>query len=430
MAAGQGARPRPEERSSVGAASVNLTKNLIGAGIFSLPMALLQGSLLPGLGVMLLACIVQGGSFVLIAYLCQQLHCTSYRDVFATAFGKRAGTAVDVCICTNAFFACVSYNILVADFQVKALEGLFGIIDFHRAKLIWMNTLLITMPLSHVRNLSALRYTSILGLAIIAFVISYVVSDFYSSRAVKKHNLHLHMYRVDIGLFSTLALCTGAFQAHYNSPKFFRELGCDLAAHRRVVVMSFAAALCIYSSFAISGLGLFGSELCGNVLKNYPAEGNRFVLLSWLGMAFAIVFTYPLVFTTGRDSFIGLMPAIQKAAQKRPLRTHMLCTSIPVALIAAVACLVQDVSVVTGTLGATVGASLCWIFPASTYLRVTSAAAAELHECKAPLIPSGTRTSRGPVVRGSPGQRACARAMVVIGLLSMAVGLSKTFGLL
>ncbi|CAE8584581.1 unnamed protein product, partial [Polarella glacialis] len=34
---------------SVVAASMNLTKNLIGAGIFSLPSALLAGSVLPGL---------------------------------------------------------------------------------------------------------------------------------------------------------------------------------------------------------------------------------------------------------------------------------------------------------------------------------------------------------------------------------------------
>jgi len=357
------------------------------------------------------------------------LNCSSYRDVFGSAFGKRAGNMVDALICTNSFFACCSYNILVTDFLQKALEGLFGLVAFPRPMIVWFNTLLITMPLSHARNLSPLQYTSMMGIVIVGFVIMYVVSDFVFQFPDAHVNLKENKFRVDLGLFTTLAICTGAFQAHYNSPKFFRELGCDLEAHKWVVKRSFLLAFAIYSAFAVSGMGLFGKDLMGNVLKNYPAEGNVPVLMCWLGMAFATVFTYPLVFTTGRDSFIGLCPAVQRAAKKHPTRTHVVCTSIPVALIATLACLVQDVSKITGLLGATVGASLCWIFPASVYLRVTSASASELHEAKVPLLP-GRHSSVGPLVKGPSWMRTCAKGMVCVGFASMAVGLSRTFGLI
>lgn len=405
---------------------MNLTKNLIGAGIFSLPTAMQKGSVLPGLATMLMACVVQGGTFVLIAFLCQRLGASSYRGVVSAAFGAEAGSAVDLCIMTNSFFACVAYNILVADFLQKSLEGLMGWTGVPRPLLIWLNTIFITLPLSHARNLSPLRYTSLLGLAIIAGVWMKVIGDCLGQFDTSRLHIRDNLFRLDHGLFLTLAICTGAFQAHYNAPKFFRELGFDLRLHKRMVLLSYSTAFLVYSLFALSGVGLFGPRLLGNVLKNYPAEGDVAVLLAWLGMAFAIVFTYPLVFTTGRDSFLGLCPPLQRAGKRRPLATHVAVTSLPVAIIATVACAVEDVSKITGLLGSTIGACLCWIFPAIIYLRVTrSPRAGGLKEASEPLLPG-----RLPPVEGHPALRACARCMIGVGFSSMAVGICRTLGLL
>jgi len=417
--------------SSVTTASVNLTKNLVGAGIFSLPAALLRGSVVPGLLTMLVVGSVQASSFVLIAFLCQQFGCQTYRGVWSAVFGKRSGVIVDTCITVNGFFICVAYNILVADFLQKALEGLLGWDSAPRPLLIWTSTMAITLPLCHARNLSPLRYTSMLGLAIIGFVFLYVLMDFFGDLTAATPRLRAHALRLDMGLFSTLALCTGAFQAHYNSPRIFKELGCDLQAHTQTVVNSFGAAFLIYSSFAVAGLGLFGDDLLGNVLKNYPAEGNTAVLMAWLGMAFSVVFTYPLIFTTGRDSLIALVPALQRASRRSPTRTHMGITSTLVMLIAAAACVVEDVSLVTGLLGATIGSCLCWIFPAGIYLKATiGSASPEMQENAEPLLPgkAGAALPKLPTAGGL--MVAYAAAMVAVGTLSMSVGVGKTLGLL
>jgi len=429
-----GGEEKTKGSSSVTTASVNLTKNLVGAGIFSLPAALLRGSVLPGLATMLLVGSVQASSFVMIAFLCQQFGCQTYRGVWSAAFGKRSGTLVDVCITVNGFFICVAYNILVADFLQKALEGLLGWEGAPRPLLIWTSTLAITLPLSHARNLSPLRYTSMLGLAIIGFVFLYVIRDFLWNFEAAKPRLHFHALRLDMGIFSTLALCTGAFQAHYNSPRIFKELGCNLEAHVQTVANSFGTAFVIYASFAVAGLGLFGDDLVGNVLKNYPAEGNVAVLMAWLGMAFAVVFTYPLIFTTGRDSLIGLVPALQRAGRRSPTATHVGITSTLVALIAAVACTVEDVSLVTGLLGATIGSCLCWIFPASIYLKATIgnplSSSPDLEEKVEPLLPGKSSPALPKLPTAGGFLVAYSAMMVLVGTLSMTVGIGKTLGLL
>jgi len=417
-------RPGPAEIVS---AAVNLTKNLLGAGIFTMPIALKDGSVLPGLGILLVVGAVQASSFIMIAFLCQKLNATTYRGVWRAVFGQRSGDIVDVCITINSFFACVSYKILVADFLQKAFESLFGWEGTSRPLLIWANTLVITLPLSHARNLAPLRYTSMLGLAIIAFVFMFVVCDFCESFEAAQVNLRALLWSPSMGLFSTFALSTGAFKAHYNAPRIFLELGGDLRAHTYTVVCSFGAAFVIYASFAVAGLGLFGDEVLGNVLVNYPAEGNGAVLSSWFGMAFAVVFTFPLVFTGGRESLIGLVPALQRASKLYPVPTHVVITSGMIALISSVSCLVEDVSTVTSLLGATVGSCLCWIFPALIYLKAC-ALSARREGLEKPLLKNGHDGRHRERVPDSPLLAGYSRAVICVGVVEMLVGVTHTLG--
>jgi len=421
--------PKPST-SSISAASVNLTKNLMGAAIFSLPQALGRSSLLPGLITMFGVGAVQASSFVLIAVLCRQYGVHTYRGICSAAFGRRSGCIVDFLIATNSFFICVAYQILVADFLQKAVHGLFGLVSVSRSALIWTTLLTMTLPLSHVRNLSPLQYTSILGLGIIALVYLYVVSDMFKNFDIARLNLQSNLLRIDMGIFSTLFLCTETFQAHYNAPKFFRELGCDLRAHTCSTALSFSAAFLVYSSFAVAGLGLFGPDILGNVLRNFPVQsGNHAILLAWLGMSFAIICTYPLVFTTGRDSLISLVPELRRMSKRHPGRMHVLLTCSLVSLTATVACFVDDVSLVTELLGATIGSCLCWILPAAIYLKsvLASPSSVELESAQEPLL-AKIDMPRQQLPTAGGAFVAYASIMVAVGCLAMFIGVGDVLG--
>jgi len=339
---------------------------------------------------------------------------------------------VDFLIATNSFFVCVAYQILVADFLQKAVQGLFGWDSVSRSVLIWTSMLTMTLPLSHVRDLSPLQYTSIMGLGIIGLVYLYVLSDFFENFDVVRLNLGSNLVRIDMGIFSTLFLCTETFQAHYNAPKFFKELGFDLRAHTYTTVVSFSAALLLYSSFAVAGLGLFGPDVLGNVLRNYPVDGNNAILLGWLGMSFAIIFTYPLVFTTGRDSLISLVPQLRRMTKRHPRQMHVLLTCSVVAVTATVGCFVDDVSRVTEFLGATIGSCLCWIIPAVVYLKSVlccPSSSAELESAREPLLPKLDKKLRRLPTAGGV-LVAYTSAMVGVGCLAMSIGVGDVFGMM
>jgi len=323
----------------------------------------------------------------------------------------------------------LAYNILIADFFQKAVDGLLGWADASRSLLVWTSTLTMTLPLSHVRNLSRLNFTSVLGLAIIGVVVAYVLGDFLANLNLAHANFGGNVARLDLGIFKTVAISNGAFQAHYNAPKIFNELGCDLRAHACASVLSFSAAFAIYSSFALAGLGVFGNSVEGNVLKNF-SDGNYFIDLASLGMAFSIICTFPLVFTTGRDSLIALIPGLQRASKRQPVKTHIMLTSSLVMAIATTACAVQDVSLVTSLSGATIGSLLCWILPAGVYLKVVfTKPSEELQLAQEPLLPS----KRPKVLSALPNAGMLVvytAGMALMGTLTMCIGVGNALGLI
>ncbi len=64
-----------------------------------------------------------------------------------------------------------------------------------------------------------------------------------------------------------------SFTAHYNGPKYYKELA-DRSEERLRTVVGTAFGLCLvaYLVTAISGYVHFGEFTCGDVLSNYPTQ--------------------------------------------------------------------------------------------------------------------------------------------------------------
>eukprot|EP00927_Polykrikos_kofoidii_P084615 TRINITY_DN8975_c0_g1_i1.p1 TRINITY_DN8975_c0_g1~~TRINITY_DN8975_c0_g1_i1.p1 ORF type:complete len:438 (+),score=43.22 TRINITY_DN8975_c0_g1_i1:74-1387(+) len=420
-------------------ATINLTKNLVGSSIFSLPIALYRGSVGPGLLTIMLAGAFSASSFWLIALLCQKVERRTYRGIWCAAFGDSSGWMVDLSIATNGFFVCVSYIILITDFLESGLTGLFDWQHTNRLALISSFSVVGLIPLSLAKDLSALRYTSTIGIVIVVMVFLFIVMDCYTNWDIAKGTLQSNSWNLNMGIFSTLAIATGGFKAHYNAPRFYDELAGSLPAFTRMVLFSFTMALTFYMIFAVAGLGRWGDSVLGNVLKNYPAEGCMPILLASIGME--VIFTYPLIFTTARESIIGLVPALQRANRSNPHGAHTILTIVLVLVTSLVACCIRDVSLVIGLCGATIGSCLCWIFPAMIYLKLVfgkrkeEADVASLEEARdleetRDLVESKRARQPAEQIKPSSGLIGLSLMLVVAGSVSMVVSLATTLGVL
>merc|ERR1719487_1526483 len=102
----------------------------------------------------------------MIGYLCSKTEAKTFRELMVTSIGDKAGIAMDVILFFHTLFSCVGYITLIGDFTTKSMSGLFPgcIFAENRMASILMITVFILFPLSLLRDLSSLKFTSLLGL--------------------------------------------------------------------------------------------------------------------------------------------------------------------------------------------------------------------------------------------------------------------------
>lgn len=373
------------------AATINLTKNLIGSGIFSTPLALSKSSVILGLCMMAFVCSLCGGSFILIARNCRALGCSTYREMGMKSMGPRLAYAIEICLMVNGILSPLAYIILVCDFFSESIPELIGW-NLPRWQLIACNTLAFVLPLSYIKDLSPLRIPSIVSLLIIAYIFVYVVVYWVTDFEKGIPNLKGGALHLDMGVFFATSVFTGAFSAHYNSPTFYRELGEDLSSHARVVRMSFISSFFIYAFFALAGYAMWGDSAKGNILQNYGQDGSggKTLAVMLFMMAFSVTLSFPLVFNSGRLAFYGVFPVFERLRLAYPSSTHFAVTTGLVVFISFLACFVKDVQIVVGLTGALLGQALCFIIPAVVYLQTSRKPATLPLKGEAPLPKKST----------------------------------------
>jgi len=149
-----------------------------------------------------------------------------------------------------------------------------------------------------------------------------------------------------------------AFIAHYNGPKFYSQL--RRANPKRfsiVVATGFFISWMIYAWVMCVGYLTFGNACEGLILNNYSEE-DSWATAARVAIGFAVLFGFPLAFTSLRDNTIS---ALGLDDEKR----SVFC-SVTFALlvpITSAGCFLEDLGLVNSLGGAIFGASITLIFP-------------------------------------------------------------------
>ena len=236
------------------------------------------------------------------------------------------------------------------------------------------------LPLSLIQNLSALAFTSILGFGAILYTVFFItvraLDGSYrlgSGAFVTDGVLELlprfereSLWKVNFAslvLMSNLGL---AYVAHYNAPTFYRDLKeTSVPRFRKMVSVAFAVLIGLYTLTMCAGYSTFGDVCQGNILLNYHPS-DVLALLGRLATGFSILFGFPLVMTGCREALIG---AASSLGYPQVGQHHFALVASLITFVTAIACTVQDVSLVVGLTGATLGSFIVYIAPALLYER-------------------------------------------------------------
>ena len=392
--------------SSIFVSILNVTKTCIGAGILSLIHALCQsprdthfepiielfeshrfpwafhyGSLWPSIAICIYSAIYCLISGMLIIHGCETTGKFEYSALLRSV-GPRFQKAGVISIGYVAFNCCLGYCILIPQFLQPAFSELFDIARFQndRQMYILIAAALILYPLCLLKDLSSLRYSSVLGLMAVFYCLGLFVYDaiehYHSGEApgtASDPNAEFLTNQWSTGIFIVVNVASKAFTCHYTLPSIYESLrNRSIKRMRIVMTVSFMVVTVVYVTFAVCGYYLFGSDSQGNVLENFRGEAGLTVSVARLGTAVSIIGCFPLIFKAGLNAmetqFFSDPNSRFNFNQNPTVRVSVI--TLLLMTMTGLSCFIDDVGPVSSIEGAIAVLFLLCSFPILIYWRV------------------------------------------------------------
>jgi len=333
-------------------------------------------------------------SFVLLrdgitaAHLSTFLALSKTQGLWSRTIGETTTYCVDSMIAIMCLAVSVIYSGILGDVATPLLTQA-GLSNRHnsRATNILAITLTLLLPMSLVKNLSALAFTSILGFSAILYTVFFILVraldgsyTIGSGKFVTDGVLELlptfqksTVWNCDFTSLILTANMSLAYIANYNAPSFYRELkDTSNERFRKMVVISFGLLVILYVITMAAGYSTFGDACQGNILLNCHPDD----ILSNLGRVatwFSILFGFPLVMSGAREGLIGTASSMG-LPQLGSDRNHFGLVASLLALVTIISCFVEDVSLVVGLTGAAMGSFIVYLCPAIIYTKAVALA--------------------------------------------------------
>jgi len=297
--------------------------------------------------------------------------------------GEETTWVVDSLIAVLCLAVCVIYSGVIGDVFTPLLsQAGFPAKYNNRGTNILAITIALLLPMSLIKNLSALAFTSILGFCAIMYTVIFInyraLDGSYkvgSGKFVTDGVLKVlpsfeksSLWNID---FSSLFLASNlglAYVAHYNSPTMYRELK-DTNAHRftKMVSIAYSILILLYIITMAAGYSTFGDNTMGNILLNYH-KNDLLAILGQVATGFSILFGFPLVAAGARESLVGAAAGLGYPQLGAP-QNHGKLVIVMLALVTVVSINATDISYVMGLTGAALGSFICYICPSMLYVK-------------------------------------------------------------
>ena len=157
--------------ASVPSSTVNLAKNIVGAGVLALASGVSsfsssRAALPPALAIMLLLCSMSGYTFSTIARVGNAVGADSYRDTWAKVFGEKTAIIPAFTVTFKTLCGALAYSIIVGDSfaSIGKLVGGPALLASSNFMIVLLS-IFVFLPLCLMRNLSSLAIGSVIGTA-------------------------------------------------------------------------------------------------------------------------------------------------------------------------------------------------------------------------------------------------------------------------
>ena len=236
---GGGGKVEEQGKSTILSSVFNLVNNVAGAGILTLSSGMAGGTgWIPAIIICSILGALSGHCFAIIGEACEMTGEMDFKGLWSRTIGEKSTYLVDTMIAFMCLAAAVIYSGILGDVftPLLAQAGFPSHLNGRTSNILAITGLLL-LPLSLVKDLSALAFTSILGFAAIMYTVLFIciraIDGSYnvgSGRFVLDGTLaaipafeKTSLWNFD---FTSLVLASNlglAYIAHYNAPNFYRR---------------------------------------------------------------------------------------------------------------------------------------------------------------------------------------------------------------
>ncbi|KAL4913922.1 transmembrane amino acid transporter protein-domain-containing protein [Aspergillus aurantiobrunneus] len=278
---------------------INLVNTIVGAGVLAMPLAISHMGIALGVFVILWSGVTAGFGLYL------QSRCAQYLDRGSASFFAlsqitypNAAVIFDAAIAIKCFGVGVSYLIIIGDLMPGVVQGFAEgdpgndlLVDRH----FWVTAfMLIIIPLSYLRRLDSLKYTSIAALVSMAYLVVLVVYHFIIGDTKDGRGpIRVIHWAGAVPTLSSLPVIVFAFTCHQNMFSILNEIKNN--SHFRttaVVFASIGSSASTYILVAITGYLSFGNSVGGNIVGMYPP--GLWATIGRAAIVILVMFSYPL----------------------------------------------------------------------------------------------------------------------------------------
>lgn len=209
-----------------------------------------------------------------------QTRCARYLDRGSASFFAlsqitypNAAVVFDAAIAIKCFGVGVSYLIIIGDLMPGVVRGFNSSIGDDASFLVdrhfWVTAfMLVVIPLSFLRRLDSLKYTSVVALISIGYLIVLVVYHFFKGDTMAhRGDIRYVEWAGAKEALSTLPVIVFAYTCHQNMFSILNEIK-DNSPRRTssVVAASIGSAAFIYILVGFTGYLSFGNNVAGNIV--------------------------------------------------------------------------------------------------------------------------------------------------------------------
>jgi len=236
-----------------------------------------------------------------------------------------AAVVFDAAIAIKCFGVGVSYLIIIGDLMPGVMRGFnenVTDIPFLVDRHFWITVfMLVVIPLSFLRRLDSLKYTSVIALVSIGYLVVLVVYHFAKGDTMSdRGEIRYIQWGGAIPTLSSVPVVVFAYTCHQNMFSILNEIKNNSPSRTvGVIGASIGSAAGIYVLVAITGYLSFGNNVAGNIVGMYiPSVAST---IGKAAIVILVMFSYPLQVHPCRasvDAVLKWRPSKMRASRDAP----------------------------------------------------------------------------------------------------------------